>query len=63
MAGKFLFWYFPLRAVSVFIQPASNLLRSLSVVDFGDDKRALVRKELLSPAQDFVLTTLHVDLH
>src|ERR1700677_4955743 len=63
MPGKLFVWYVPMRAVLVFTQPAGNLLRSPSVVDFDDDERALLRKKLRSSAQDFVLTTLHVDLH
>jgi hypothetical protein len=39
------------------------LFRSFLVVDFGDDQRALFRKKLFTPAQDFVLTTLHIDLY
>jgi len=62
MPGELFFWYVPARAVLVFTQPVGNLLRSLLVVDFGDDERALLRKKLRSPAQDLVLTTLHVDL-
>jgi hypothetical protein len=50
-----------MRAVLIFTQPAGNLLRSLLVVDFGDDERALLRKQLCPPKQDFV-PTLHVDL-
>jgi hypothetical protein len=62
MPGEFFFWYVPLRTVLVFSQPAGNLLRSLLVMDFGDEDRALLGKKLFSPAQDFVLTTLHVNL-
>jgi hypothetical protein len=63
MPGKFFFLYVPLGAVLVFTQPAGNLLRSLLVMDFGDDDRALLGKKLFAPAQDFVFTTLHVDLY
>ena len=63
MPGKCFLWYVPLGAIVVFAQPDSNLLRSPLVVDFCDDQRALLRKKLVSPEQDFVLTTLHVNLH
>jgi hypothetical protein len=57
------FGYVPLRVILAFTQPAGNLFRSLLVVDFGDDERALPAKKLLSSAQDFVFTALHVDFH
>ena len=62
MPGELFSWYVPLRAVLVFTQPAGNLFRRPLVVDFGDDERAPLRKKLFSPAQDFLLAALHVDL-
>jgi hypothetical protein len=63
MPGEFFLWYVPLGAVLVFTQPCGNLLGNLLMVDFDDYEWALLRKKLVPPAQDFVLTTLHVDLH
>ena len=63
MPGELGCWYVPLRVILAFTQPAGNLFRSLMVVDFGDDERALLGKKLLSSAQDFILTALHVDFH
>ncbi len=63
MSRELFFWYVPLSAVLVFTQPVGDLLRSLLVVDFGDDQRALLRKKLLCPAQNFVLAALHVNLY
>jgi hypothetical protein len=46
----------------VLIQPGSNLIRGLLVVDFDDDERAMIGEELRAAAQDFVLAALHIDL-
>ena len=63
MSREIFFGYVPVGTIVVFAQPVGNLLGSLLVVDFGDDDWTLRRKKLDPPAQHFVLTTLHVDLH